>query len=88
MKAGFLAVILLLSGCGMFSDEQVKSIATPLLAEVAKHAAPYLMKMADDNGVEIDEEGTMCFPINEIVEDTSDVNLPAVALMCVAPKVQ
>lgn len=81
-----IVLTFLLAGCTSEMFQVAKDIAGPLLKEIAKAAAPELKKMAARKGIEINEAGSICFPVSEALESSLDVNLPGVAIMCIAPE--
>ncbi len=86
MSRVIVLTFLLMGGCTSSMFQAAKDIAGPLFKEIAKVAAPELRKMAERKGIEIDESGALCYPVSEALESAMDVNLPGVALMCIAPE--
>ncbi len=76
---------ILLIGCGASGLPGVKGIKPPPLKDIAKVAGPALREMAKNKGIEIDEAGTACFPISELMERALDIEIPGATILCYAP---
>ena len=72
-----MASMVVLTGCGLFEASK------PTILEVAKAAAPYLQALAEQHAMAIDEDKTLCFPVDPVDGEIGD----KVVLMCVAPAV-
>lgn len=80
-----LALAIAGTGCGAFSSEAGRAVV-PAMVELARASVPYLRDLAKRKGVEIDESLAVCLPISEVLETSLEVELPAVAVMCIAPE--
>lgn len=88
MKEGFTVflIALLAVACGGQGGQVARDVGAPALAQVAAAAAPELSKLAQRHGLQINEAGAVCYPVSDALEAASDVDLPLVAIMCVAPE--
>ena len=86
MRLTALVFCVALLGCTPETRGLARDVGVPALKAVAKAAAPELRKMAQKKGIEINEAGAMCIPVSDVLEESLDVELPGVALMCIAPE--